>query len=226
MAKVSVIIPAAGAGRRFGSDGNKLFQQTCGEPVFMRTLSAFAGRSDVIQTLLVASPGEIDEIRSQFGPQLAEMSVTLVAGGDTRSESVRNGLADLADAAELVCIHDAVRPCVSQLWIDAVFAEAGRTGAAILACPVHGTLKKVSAGQVIEQTVSRKDLWEAQTPQVFRRDLIVAAYAVASEAKTDDAQLLEQAGQQVSVVMGDPRNIKITTPGDLVLAEAVIGTLP
>ncbi len=226
MAKVSVIIPAAGAGTRFGGEFNKIFQELNGEPIFLHTLAKFAVRDDVVQTQLVVSPEDIDEMIARFGQKLDMMGVSVVPGGKTRSESVRNGLAGLASDAELVCIHDAVRPCVSQLWIDAVFAEAGRTGAAILAYPVHGTLKKVSGGHVIEKTVSREDLWEAQTPQVFRRDLIIAAYENAEASKTDDAQLLELAGLDVSVVMGDPRNIKITTPGDLVLATAVIDTLP
>jgi 2-C-methyl-D-erythritol 4-phosphate cytidylyltransferase len=111
------------------------------------------------------------------------------------------------------------------VWIDSVFAEAEKTGAAILACPVHGTPKKVSDGGVIDETVPREELWEAQTPQVFRRDLLLAAYRDARSA-TDDAALVEAAGHPVSVVMGDPRNIKITTRGDLALAAAVIGTLP
>ncbi len=226
MAKVSVIIPAAGAGMRFGGEFNKIFQDINGEPIFLHTLAKFAVRDDVTQTQLIVSPTDIDQIKDQFSDKLDSMSVTVVPGGQSRSESVRNGLARLADDAELVCIHDAVRPCVSQAWIDAVFAEASRTGAAILAYPVHGTLKKVSAGHTIEKTVSREGLWEAQTPQVFRRDLIIAAYENATGSKTDDAQLLELIGQEVSVVMGDPRNIKITTPGDLVLATAVIDTLP
>jgi len=122
-------------------------------------------------------------------------------------------------------VHDAVRPCVAQPWIDDVFAEAAKTGAAILAYPVHGTLKKVSAAGVIDETVSRDDLWEAQTPQVFRRDVLLAAYEAGKPA-TDDAGLVEANGHPVSVVMGDPRNIKITTKADLDFAAAVIKTLP
>ena len=106
------------------------------------------------------------------------------------------------------------------------FAEAAKSGAAILAYPVHGTLKKVSGAGVIDETVSRGGLWEAQTPQVFRKDLLLAAYEGDLSHVTDDAQLVEAAGHPVRVVMGDPRNVKITTPGDLALATAVIKTLP
>ena len=225
MAKVSVIVPAAGAGTRFGKKGNKIFQRLKGQPLFIRTLEAFTSRDDVCQVQLVVSEADLPELKERFGGNLGFMGVQVVLGGATRSQSVRNALAKVADEAELVCVHDAVRPCISPLWVDTVFAAAARTGAAILAYPVHGTLKKVSAERVIAETVSRSDLWEAQTPQVFRKDILRQAYAAGKDA-TDDAHLVEQMGHPVGVVMGDPRNIKITTPGDLALAAAVIGTLP
>jgi len=225
MAKVSVIIAAAGEGRRFNSRGGKIFQPIAGEPIFIRALRAFAARRDVCQLLLVVSEADMDEVRRRFGAELRAMKVEPVAGGATRTESVRNALAKVSREAELVCVHDAVRPCVARAWIDAVFAAAEKSGAAILAYPVHATLKKVSAGGVIEATISRSGLWEAQTPQVFRRDWLQAAYAAAEADATDDAAIIEAAGHSVAAVMGDPRNIKITTPADLATAEAVIGTL-
>jgi 2-C-methyl-D-erythritol 4-phosphate cytidylyltransferase len=225
MAKVSVIVPAAGAGKRFGGKHNKIFQRIKGQPVFIRTLEVFTSRPDVVQVQLVVSPEDLAEMKERFAGNLGFMGVSITQGGATRSQSVGNALAKVSDEADLVCVHDAVRPCVSPLWIDAVFNEATKTGAAILAYPVHGTLKKVSAAGVIDETVPRADLWEAQTPQVFRKDLLIKAYQAGNEA-TDDAALLEAMGHPVSVVMGDPRNIKITTPGDLALAEAVIDSLP
>lgn len=225
MAKVSVIVPAAGSGQRFGGKHNKIFQRLKGQPVFIRTLEMFTSRDDVVQVQLVASEADLPEIKERFGGNLGFMGVSLTAGGATRTQSVTNALAKVDPEADLVCVHDAVRPCVSSLWIDAVFNEASKSGAAILAYPVHGTLKKVSAAGVIDETVPRADLWEAQTPQVFRRDLLMRAYASPREA-TDDAALVEALGHGVTVVMGDPRNIKITTPGDLALAEAVIDSLP
>jgi len=226
MAKVAVIVPAAGAGKRFGGKQNKIFERIGGDqPVFLRTLEAFNSREDVCQITLVASEADMPALKSRFGPNLGFMGVTIVEGGATRTDSVRSALAGLDPAAELVCVHDAVRPCIAQPWIDAVFAEADKTGAAILACRVRGTLKKVSQAGVIDETVSRDDLWEAQTPQVFRTDLLVNAYASPAPA-TDDAGLVEALGHPVSVVMGDPRNIKITTKADLAFAAAVIKTLP
>ena len=225
MARVSVIVPGAGAGKRFGAAGSKIFQPLGGRPVFIRALEVFAGRSDVCQALLVVAPSDLEEVQRRFGSQLGSMKVTVVAGGATRSQSVRNALAHLSDQAELVCVHDAVRPCVSPLWVDAVIAEARRIGAAVLACPLHGTLKRVSAEGFIQETLPRAQVWEVQTPQVFRRDWLLAAYASGGEA-TDDAYLVEAMGQKVSVVPGDVRNIKITTAADLDVAAAILDTLP
>ncbi len=221
---VSVIVPAAGSGTRFGEGANKIFQRLEGRELFLRALDLFAERSDVIQKLLVVSAEDRDRLAADFADPLDEMDVTLVEGGATRTDSVRSALAKVDDAAELVCVHDAVRPCVADPWINAVFAMADAHGAAILACPVHGTLKRVDARDTITDTVPRDGLWEAQTPQVFRRELLQRAYAGGAEA-TDDAHLVEQLGEPVCVVPGDPRNVKITTPGDLELAAAVLDTL-
>jgi len=250
--KVSAIIVAAGRSRRFGGKGNKVFQRLGRRAVFLWSLELFVGRDDVSETILVVHPDDLDEVKQRYGANLGFMGVRIVTGGPRRPDSVRLGLTAVSDEAELVAVHDAARPCVSEVWVDAVMAEAERTGAAILAYPVHGTLKKVAshtaepgpqlmlAGEpvrpasakrreewVIAETVPRTDLWQAQTPQVFARELLERAYAGAEVAEaTDDAQLVEAIGHPVSVVTGDPRNIKITTPGDLALAKAVIGSLP
>lgn len=226
MAKISVIVPAAGAGTRFGGGPNKIFRRIKDQPVFLRTLEAFTSRGDVVEVQLVVSPDDMDELKERYGGHLGFMGVGVVPGGATRPESVKNALAAIADEADLVAVHDAVRPCISQLWIDEVFAEAEKTGAAILAVPVHGTLKKVSDARVIDQTVCRAGLWEAQTPQVFAKDLLLRAYQQDLSAATDDAQLVEALGHPVRVVPGDPRNVKITTPADLKFAAAVINSLP
>jgi len=223
MAKVSVIVPAAGAGTRFGGKGNKILQRLGNGPVFMRTLEAFTSRPDVCQVLLVVSAADMETMRERFGGALGLMGTALVEGGPTRTQSVRNALAKVSEQADLVCVHDAVRPCVAQEWIDAVFAQAEKTGAAILACPVHGTLWNVADHQ-LQNTVERDGLWEAQTPQVFHRELLVRAYAGQAEA-TDDAAMVRPFGA-VHAVPADARNIKITTARDLAFAAAVINTLP
>jgi len=225
MPKVSVIIPGAGAGKRFGRKENKIFERLGNQPVFIRTLEAFTSHKDVCQVLMVVSAADMETVRERFGADLGFMSVELVEGGPTRSASVRGALAKVAAEAEMVCVHDAVRPCIAQPWIDAVFAAAADSGAAILAYPVHGTLKTLTAAQTVERTLPRQVVWEAQTPQVFRKDILLSAYSAGTEA-TDDAALVEAAGHPVRVVVGDPRNIKITTPHDLAVAAAVIETLP
>jgi len=226
MAKVSVIVPAAGAGKRFGGKENKIFTKIGPQPMFIRTLDAFTTRDDVCQTLLVCSAADMEVVKDRYGGHLGFMGVSLVEGGKTRSESVRNALDKVSDEADLVAVHDAARPCLSQLWIDAVFSEAGKTGAAILALPIHGTVKKVAESGAIDATLPRDTtLWEAQTPQVFSTAVLRKAYESGSDA-TDDAALVEASGHPVHVVLGDARNIKVTTPADLAFAAAVIRTLP
>ena len=222
--QVSVIIPAAGSGRRFGRAVNKIFQPLAGRAVFLRTLDIFAARDDVCQILLVLSAGDRQELADQFASELEAMNVTPVTGGAVRAESVRNALALVDERAGLICVHDAVRPCVRQDQIDTVFAAAGETGAAILASPLHGTLKLARDGKkhIIERTVPREGLWEAQTPQVFAADLLRAAYEGDVAGVTDDSQLIEAAGHAVRIVPCPPTNIKVTTPADLALAEAIL----
>ncbi len=222
MAKVSVILPAAGAGTRFGAGRSKIFQPLCGRAVFLHALELFARRDDVVQMLLVVSSRDADELNGRFGDELRRLGAETVEGGTDRSGSVRNALSRIHDEAELICVHDAVRPCVGTEQIDAVFAAAERTGSAILACPVRATLKHSPDNVHVGQTVPRDGLWEAQTPQVFRGDILSAAYQTGLSA-TDDAELVQQLGHDVELVEGDARNIKITTPADLAIAECILG---
>jgi 2-C-methyl-D-erythritol 4-phosphate cytidylyltransferase len=127
----------------------------------------------------------------------------------------------------MVAIHDAARPCIAGAWIDRVFEAGARTGAAILAIPVVGTLKRVNAEKMITETVDRTGLWEAQTPQVFSRDVLTRAFAANhGRQTTDEAQLVESIGQKVTVVPGSPINLKITSREDLRLAEHSLKALP
>lgn len=229
MAKVSVIIPAAGAGRRFGGKENKVFVKINDSPLFMKTLELFVNRDDVCQMILAVSADDMDQFKGKYGAHIALMGVKLVEGGAERCETVARALEAVSEEADLVAVHDAVRPCVAQMWIDDVFAKAAETGAAILACPLSGTLKRTDDAGMIAETVSRTDLHEAQTPQVFERQLLLDAYAAIENVPqpiTDDAQVVEAAGKPVAVVKGDPRNIKITSRGDLALAAALIRSLP
>lgn len=229
MPKYAVIIASAGMSERFGASEKKTFAKLDGRPVFLRSLEHFVTREEVCQTILAVAPEDMDTMKSKFGANLGFMGVKLVEGGATRCETVRAGLEVIADEAEYVAVHDAARPCVSADMIDAVFAEAVKTGAAILAAPLTGTIKRVGENQMIEATESRTGLFEAQTPQVFRKDLLRDAYeklGTASPDVTDDAQVLEKAGHPVSVVQSDGTNLKLTTKGDMTLANAILKARP
>ncbi len=223
MATVAAIIPAAGAGKRFGGAMKKPFVQLDGRPVFIRSIELFVSRPEVKQILLTVSPDDYDVVREKYAANLMFMNIKLVQGGAERFESVRRALEHVDPECELVCVHDAVRPCVLPAWIDQVFERAAKTGAAILAAPVHGTLKRVADG-AIRETVSRASLFEAQTPQVFRRQMLLEAYAAmpADRRPTDDAQVVEWAGHSVAIVESDHRNLKLTHGSDLSLAQAVL----
>lgn len=229
MPKFAVIVVAAGKSERYGTGESKVLAKLDGRPVFLRSVEQFCNREDVCQTLLVVSPSDDTEVREKFGANLGFMGVKLVLGGAQRCDSVANGLAAVREDAEYVAIHDAARPCVSEAMIDAVFAESVKTGAAILAAPLRGTIKRASESGFIDATVPREGLWEAQTPQVFKRQVIVDAYARREQfdgEPTDDAQLVEAMGQPVYLVASDLSNVKITTPADLSLATAVLKSRP
>lgn len=229
MAKFAVILPAAGRSSRFRDKEKKPFVNLDGRAVWLRSAELFITRSDVCQCLIVVSPDDLEMFRRRYGANLAFMDVKIAPGGKERFESVANALAMLRPEAEFVAVHDAVRPCLTEELINAVFAKAEQTGAALLAVPVTDTLKQVDAQHQVQATVPRQGLWLAQTPQVFRRDWLLDAYARRSQLGreiTDDAQLVEKAGHAVQVVDGATSNIKITTKGDVALAEAILKSLP
>jgi 2-C-methyl-D-erythritol 4-phosphate cytidylyltransferase len=227
MPKIAVIMPAAGASRRFRDQNyKKPFAPLAGRAVWLHSAEKFLNRSDVKQVIVVISPEDQEEFSRKFGANIAIMGIEVCKGGHERADSVENALAKVKSDIDLVAIHDAARPCLAEKWIDDVFAAAEKDGAAILAVPEPATLKKVSQGKITE-TVSREAIWQAQTPQVFRRELLMKAYAArAGKNVTDDAMLVEQLGHPVTVVEGSPLNLKITIRDDLKLAEQVLKVLP
>lgn len=226
MPTVAVILPAAGGSTRFGGPIKKPFLSLDGRPIWVRSAELFWNRPEVVRTYVVISPEDRDEFRTKFGGVIAFANAEVVLGGSERFESVANALAKVPEDVDLVAVHDAVRPLTPPRLIDAVLAAASKHGAAMLAVPVADTLKRVDpATRRIVGTVPRVDVWQAQTPQVFRRDWLVDAYARRSAlgtAITDDAQLIEAAGHGVVVVPGSPSNFKLTTKDDLDLAEAIL----
>jgi 2-C-methyl-D-erythritol 4-phosphate cytidylyltransferase len=225
MPKVAVILPAAGKSSRFGGMEKKPFLLLNGRAVWVRAAELFWNRPDVTKVYLVVAPDDRDDFRSRFGHVVAFANAEVVEGGAERFESVANALAKIPEEVDLVAVHDAVRPLTPPAVIDAVFASAATTGAAIAATPLADTLKQVNPGFRITGTPPRDGLWLAQTPQVFRRDWLVEAYANRANLPgpvTDDAQLVEALGKPVAVVTGSPQNFKLTTKADFTLAEAIL----
>ena len=238
MPKFAVIIAAAGQGTRFSADRpaasfreKKPFVPLAGKAVWLWSAEKFARRPDVIQIVLVASLEDVVNIRNHFRSDLERLGVEVVSGGTERSLSVENGLAAVSPRADYVAVHDAARPCVTNETIDAVFRAAVESRAAIPAVPIVGTVKRslTEAGNppVIEETVPRDGLWEAQTPQVFEARLYREAVACrdAQSLPTDDAGLLEAMGVKPRLVEGERTNLKITTLLDLSLAELLLKLL-
>lgn len=228
MAKFAVILPAAGRSTRFrDSSYKKPFAPLANKAIWLHSAERFLGRNDVVQTVLVISPEDREQFQFKFGANIAFLDIEVIDGGEERADSVEAALARVKPQADFVCIHDAARPCLTDAWIDDIFAAAEKTGAAIFAIPVAGTLKRVGADHRILETVSRDSLWEAQTPQVFRRELLLEAYAKRDGfVATDDAQLVERIGHAVTVLTGSPINRKITTKEDQRLAEQLLKALP
>ena len=224
----AVILPAAGKSSRYNDQYyKKPFAPLEGRAVWLHSAEKFLNRDDVKQVIVVISPEDNEAFHSKFGANVAILGIEVVMGGNERAESVANALARVRADIDFVAIHDAARPCLADVWIDNVFNAAVKSGAAILAVPVTSTLKRVRADHTIQETVAREQLWEAQTPQVFRRQLLVDAYARRSAAAaTDDAQLVERLGQSVTVVPGSIMNLKITTKDDLRLATHALKALP
>jgi 2-C-methyl-D-erythritol 4-phosphate cytidylyltransferase len=226
--KFAVILPAAGRSSRYKDKHyKKPYAPLAGRAVWLHSAERFLGRDDVVQLILVIAPEDRADFNFKFSSNVVILGIEVVDGGAQRADSVTAALARVKPEAEFICVHDAARPCLANAWIDEVFQAAEKTGAAILAIPVSGTLKRVGADSRITQTVDRKGLWEAQTPQVFRRELLLEADSKrAGFPATDEAQLVERLGHPVTVVPGSPINLKITTREDFRLAEQALRALP
>ena len=230
----AVLLAAAGKSRRFANDeiidtaSKKPFVELCGQPVWQHSAAKFAADSRVRQLIVILSPEDREFFETTYSDPIAQWSLEIVIGGAERFESIGNGLRQVRPDIDFVAIHDAARPCVRQEQIDAVFRAAEQIDAAILATPLVGTIKRAVASDAtnmfdIFETVPRDDLWEAQTPQVFRRELIVDAFARrGTMCVTDDAQLVENIGHPVKIVQSDHANLKITTAADLALARLLL----
>jgi 2-C-methyl-D-erythritol 4-phosphate cytidylyltransferase len=222
--KVSVIIPAAGQGRRMEAGVSKQFLLLGGEPILKRTLEVFLNEPSVSAVTLVVPEADVEAVSGEFGGGRGKLS-EVVVGGKERQDSVHNGLKSLSADTDVVLVHDGVRPFVTPQMIRAAARAALDHGAAVAAIPVNDTLKRVDARGVIDGGVSREGLWRMQTPQAFRYPLLLRAFDKARQDGfygTDEVSLVERLGQEVFVVAGAESNIKITRPEDLALAEILL----
>jgi 2-C-methyl-D-erythritol 4-phosphate cytidylyltransferase len=224
--KTVVIIPAAGTGRRMGGEIPKQYLSLAGIPILVHTLSAFQ-RSPLVDEILLVVPGEdVAEVRRDVVERYDFSRVSLViAGGRERQDSVRNALVYVRDEHEIILVHDGVRPFVTGALIERAVAGARAFGAVTVGVPVRDTVKAVDAAGRVVKTVLREGLWLTQTPQAFRREVILAAYERAAAdgfCGTDDASLVERIGIPVRMIPGDADNIKVTTPEDLERGEKMI----
>ncbi len=228
MPKYAVILAAAGRSSRFRNKNyKKPFAPLADRAVWLHSAERFLHRDDVRQLILVIASEDREYFDFKFASNALILGIEVVEGGRERADSIERALGRLKPEIEFVAVHDAARPCLADEWIARVFQAAEETGAAMLALPVTATLKRVDGQQRVVETVSREGLWEAQTPQVFRRELLLEAYAQRRGfAATDDAQLVERLGRPVVVVEGSPLNVKITTQEDLRLAEQALKVLP
>lgn len=222
---VSAIFPAAGQGKRMHLGLNKAFLELAGQPMLVRTLKRFSEIEEIGELIIVVGADEIIDTRRLLARTSGLRPCKVVEGGSERQYSVYNGLQCVAAAADIVLVHDAARPFVSVKTIKDVIAAARSCGGAVAAVPAKSTIKVVGEDGLVESTPDRSRLWEIQTPQGFRREVLERANERALDdgfLGTDDASLVEHAGGEVRVVQSDYSNIKVTTPEDIIVAEAFL----
>lgn len=217
--KTVAIITAAGYGKRMGQP--KQFIEIGGRPILEWTLSVFDGTEIIDEIVLVVNQEEVERAKKFKFAKLKRV----VAGGKERQDSVYNGLKALPEDTEIVAIHDGARPFVTEEIIGKAIAAAKEFGAVVVGVPLKDTVKLVEGqGSRVKGTMNRDELWAAQTPQVFKKEIILCAYkeGQGKHQVTDDAMLVEKTGNPVTMVMGSYKNIKITTPEDLLIAETFL----
>ena len=226
MTAVAAVIVAAGEGRRLGAAEPKALVPLAGRPLLLHCLERLAGVPGLVEQVVVAPPGWKGRFEERFAAAFHRWKVSrVVEGGARRQDSAAAGFAALSPRVEVVLVHDAARPLVMTADAARVAEAAAREGAALLAVPLADTLKREGPAGRVGETVDRRGLWRAQTPQGFRREVYAAALERAMKEggeATDDASLVERAGGVVALVEGDPSNLKITTAADLRAAEALL----
>lgn len=225
--RVNAIVLAAGEGRRLDGAVPKAFAPIAGRPLVLRTLERILSVPVIERVTLVVAAAQLERCEAllKSDPTLRDRPWCLQVGGPTRQQSAKRGLERAGADSDLILIHDAARPFVSAELIVRCIEAAIRHGAAVPGLPAHNTIKVVAQDRWVERTLERASLWEIQTPQVFRRELIVAAHENAANAGldvSDDALAVERYGKPVFVVEGERLNFKITVAEDLWLAEVLL----
>ncbi|MGD2279084.1 MAG: 2-C-methyl-D-erythritol 4-phosphate cytidylyltransferase [Candidatus Omnitrophota bacterium] len=222
---VIALVPSAGSGQRMNnSKDDKLFLELKGRPLLVHVLSGLQGSRLVDRIILIVKESYVGEAGRLVDEYAISKVADIIPGGETRAHSVANGLARVeAGDNDIILVHDGARPFLKEQNIQDVVDSARQYGAAVLGVPCTSTIKKVTEKNIIERTVDRRVLWEAQTPQAFRFGIIKEAYKdFEGLGVTDDSGLVEKLGKKVCIVPGDRNNIKVTVPEDLKLAEAIL----
>jgi len=214
--KTVAIIVAGGKGKRMGKP--KQFLKIAGKPMVSWTLAAFQKCRAVDAVILVVEKENLSRAQRLGFSKI----IKVVEAGRERQDSVRNGLKVLPESAEIVVIHDGARPAVTESLIEDSIRAARRWGAAIVAVPVKDTIKQVNRKHEVKKTLKREELWAVQTPQAFKTSIIRQAYSRLKGKATDDASAVEKIGAKVKIIMGSYENLKVTTPEDLKIIEAIL----
>lgn len=226
MDKVAAVIVAGGSGRRMGMNIKKQFIELEGKAILAHTIEAFNKCKVVDEIVVVVGKEDIDKVKTEIVSRYGyDKVIQIVEGGTERQESVYNGLMAVTKDIQYVMIHDGARPFISQVILEKALIMTKEKHATVVAVPVKDTIKVVNGELEVEATPSRSTLWSVQTPQSFKKELLINAYAYAKEKSlivTDDSMLVEAYGKKVHVVEGDYNNIKITTSEDLVLGQAIL----
>jgi 2-C-methyl-D-erythritol 4-phosphate cytidylyltransferase len=224
--KTIAIVPAAGTGERMGNNRKKPYLLLNERPLLYYTLTALASTPSIAQIIVAVAPGDEEFCQQQVLEKFHfKKNIQIIAGGSSRQESVSRLLERVPDEAHLVLVHDGARPLITSELLEQAIAETRVWKATVLAVPVKDTIKAANDALQIEKTISRERLWAIQTPQTFERSIIGEAHRRARQQGfigTDDAALVERIGVQVKIVMGSYDNIKVTTPEDLIVAEALL----
>lgn len=226
MNKVAAIIVAGGSGKRMGMNIKKQFIELDGKATLAHTIEVFNKCKIIDEIIVVVGKADKEKVRTEIVSRYDYRKVIqIVEGGKERQDSVYNGLMSVSDEVQYVMIHDGARPFISEEILEKAFIMTKERHATVVAVPVKDTIKVVNEALEVEGTPNRSTLWSIQTPQSFKKELLMEAYAYAKEeglTVTDDSMLVEAYGKKVYIVEGDYNNIKITTPEDLVLGQAIL----